>query len=233
MFHGNSQLNTSNSIMLDGYQVAVQSDRTNQFAKRVSSRQFALPVQDQEEYFWLVVRSLFGDASLYVGINGIMSQSSWVLDEGQDVRFDHQPGGDKGRFCVMRRQGNEQVVQDYAAAGINGPLANIDLEFHKLVPERQQYRSMSRGISDDALRGSGYGTSRGWGDLVGSSKGQYGYEEAIIATGGESAMNTRKVDREEDDNAPIIRFTMEIVAAATSNIRIPNPTKAPRKTFSW
>jgi hypothetical protein len=243
MVYGNSQLNASNSIMVDGYQIAVQSDRTNQLAKRVSSRQFALPVvQDKEEYFWLLVRSLFGDASLYVAINGIISQSSWVLDEGKDVRFDHQPGGDKGRFCVMRRQGNEQIVQDYATAGINGSLANIGLEFHKLQPEYRPQIRYSKGIGDDVLRGSRSGYDFG-ATLGGATRsvsfesnrgGDFNYEEAIIATGGESSMNTRKVDREEDDSSPIIQFSLEIVAApAASNVRIPNASPAPQTIFSW
>ncbi len=235
------QFNNSNSLNIDGFQVAIEVDRTRQLAKRVSSRQFAIPVDADEVYFWLLIKPLFQDASVYVGINGIMSKSSWVADQGSICRFDHQADGDRGRFCVMRRRGNEAVATAYADAGVTGALAMIDLEFHMLLPEYRSQIGYAKGIGDD-VRGSrsSYDVGGTLGDATrgeifentrGGDKG-FNYEEAIIATGGQTSMSTRKVQREEDDSSPIIRFSLEIVAA-TSNIRIPNPTKAPRKTFSW
>jgi hypothetical protein len=135
------------------------------------------------------------------------------------------------------------MVNAYTEAGVTGALSIIDLEFHLLLPERQQFRPVSLGIGGHVLRAGSrgsfdYGATRGsesFGTL-GASKGigeSRGYEEAIIATGGESSMNTRKVQREEDESAPVIRFSLEIVAAPASSVRIPNVSQAPRQIFVW
>lgn len=232
-----SNLTTANSVLVDGYQVAIESDRTKQFARRISNTQFALPVEDGEEYFWIVVRSLLGDACVYVAINSINSQSSWVLDQGREMRFDHQPGGDKGRFCIVRHEDRPDLVTAYAEAGVTGPLSIIDLEFHPLIRSQAIYRPRLS-ISDfgGAMRGMSdfsetYGVSRGV--SLGASKGVERFDEAIVATAGESSMSTRKVEREEDDSAPIIKLRLEIVAEQRGHVRIPNPSPSPRATFSW
>lgn len=75
------------------------------------------------------------------------------------------------------------------------------------------------------------GVSRGV--SLGASKGAQ-FEDAIVATGGESDMQTREVQREEDTRLPVIKFTLQIVATSPPSVRIPNPSGVTiRRTFSW
>ncbi len=229
-----SNLTTANSVLVDGYQVAIKSDRTKEFARRISNNQFALTVPNPngEEFFWISVHSLFGDACAYVALNGINSQSSWVLDQGRELSFDHQPGGDKSRFCIVRREGRHDLVEAYAEAGVTGPLSLIDLEFRPLVAK--PYASI-RLTNDHVLHNVGgmgdFGTMRG-GSLGASSTGAQ-FDEAIVATAGASSMSPRNVQREEDESAPVIKLRLKVVAEQSGHVRIPNPSPSPRATFSW
>ena len=233
------QFNTNNSINIDGFQVALSLDASGSLAKRTGPLQFAIPVGETEVYFWLLVKPLFHDASVYIGINGIMSETAWVADQAGVLRVDHQAGGDKGRFCVMRREDRQDLVGAYAEAGITGSLSSMDLEFHPLIRSQAIYRPrLSIGDFGGAMRGMSdfsetYGLSRGV--SLGASKGVERFDEAIVATGGESDLVTRQVQREEDETLPVIKFTLQIVATSPPSVRIPNPSggSTPRRTFSW
>jgi hypothetical protein len=236
----NQQFNNNNSINIDGFQVALSLDGSGALAKRTGPLQFAIPVGETEVYFWLLVKPLFQDAGVYIGVNGIMSEASWVADQGGVLRVDHQAGGDRGRFCVMRRQDHGDLVDEYAAAGVTGPLSRIDLEFRPLIRSQSLYRPTRMSLGDfgggAAMRGMGMGD---FGDAMrgaslGASKGAQ-FDEAIVATGGESDLLTRQVQREEDKTLPVIKFTLEIVATSPSSVRIPNPSgvSTPRRIFSW
>ena len=224
----NQQFNPNNSINIDGFQVALSLDGSGSLARRTGPLQFAIPVGETEVYFWLLVKPLFQDAGVYIGVNGIMSEASWVADQGGVLRVDHQAGGDRGRFCVMCRQDHGDLVDEYAAAGVTGPLSRIDLEFRPLIRSQSLYRPTRMSLGDfgggAAMRGASLGASKG-----------AQFDEAIVATGGESDLLTRQVQREEDKTLPVIKFTLEIVATSPSSVRIPNPSgvSTPRRIFSW
>jgi hypothetical protein len=230
----NHQFNNNSSINIDGLQVALSMDGSGALAKRTGPLQFAIPVGEKEVYFWLLIKPLYHDTSVYIGINGIMSEAAWVADQGAVLRVDHQPGGDRGRFCVMRREDRHDLVEAYAEAGVTGPLSRIDLEFRPLIRSQSLYRP-SLSLGGSAMRGMSDfgGVTRGV-SLGVSSKGAQ-FDEAIVATGGESDLLTRQVQREEDKTLPVIKFTLEIVATSPSSVRIPNPSgvSTPRRIFSW